>query len=80
VISLGQMRSEKRALKPLALDGMIATIDTLRDGSYPHAKRLYVMVRSEPRPAAAAFLTFLFSADGGRLLTEAGYLPTAPVN
>lgn len=80
VISLGQMRSEKRALKLLALDGTMATIDALSDGTYPHAKRLYAVVGPRPPPAAAAFLTFLFSAEGGRLLTEAGYLPTAAPN
>jgi phosphate transport system substrate-binding protein len=80
VISLGQLRSENRALKPLALDGMVGTIDTLRDGTYPHAKRLYALVGPRPPPAAVAFLTFLFSAEGSRLLTEVGYLPTAAAN
>ncbi len=80
VISVGQMLSENRTLKALALSGKAGTVEALRDGSYPHAKHLYVMLGPEPSPAATAFVAFVNSAEGGRLLTEAGYLPTAPVD
>ncbi len=80
VISVGQLRSEHRALKVLSLDGMVGMVETLRGGTYPYAKHLYVMVGPEPTPAVAAFLAFLFSAEGGRLLSDASYLPTVPVD
>ncbi len=80
VISVGQMRSENRTLKPLTLDGKAGTIVALRAGTYPYAKHLYAIVGPAPSPAAAAFVAFLFSAEGGRLLTEAGYLPTASLD
>jgi phosphate transport system substrate-binding protein len=80
LISVGQALSEGRALKLLMLDGKAGTIETLRDGTYPYAKQLYVMVGSEPSPPVAAFLAFLFSAEGARRLTESGFLPTASVD
>lgn len=79
-ISVGQMRSENRMLKSLTLDGKPGTIEALRDGTYPYAKRLYVMVRPEPSPTVATFLKFLSSAEGGHLLYDAGYLPTASLD
>ena len=45
MISVGQMLSENRALKPLTLDGKAGTVAALSAGTYPHAKHLYVMVR-----------------------------------
>ncbi len=80
LIAVGQLRSEKRALKPLTIDGLAGTPESLRDGTYPYAKGLYLMVGPNPSPAAQAFAAFLASAEGGQILNEAGYLPTAPPN
>ena len=80
VISVGQMLSENRMLKPLTLDGRAGTTEALRDGTYPYAKHLSVMTGSEPSPTTAAFLAFLLSAEGGHLLNDAGYLPTVPID
>ena len=80
VISVAQMRAENRNLKALTFDGKAGTTAAVSAGIYPYVKHLYLMTGPDPSPAAEAFLAFLFSAEGARLLNEAGYLPTVPVN
>ena len=78
LIAVGQLRTENRKLKPLTIDGLAGTPESLSDGTYPYAKSLYLMVRPDRSPAAQAFATFLASAEGGKILNDAGYLPIAP--
>ena len=78
LIALGQMLSEGRKLKPLAIDGLSGTVEALDRGTYPYAKRLYLIVRSPPAPTTEAFLRFVGSAAGQRILAAAGYLTTGP--
>ena len=77
LIALGQLQSEGRDLKPLALDGVAPTTDAFRQGDYPHGKSLYLMSRSGiSDPGAERFLAFVESAEAQQLLTSAGYLAT----
>ncbi|MEP0325240.1 PstS family phosphate ABC transporter substrate-binding protein [Bauldia litoralis] len=77
LIALGQLQSEGRDLKPLALDGVAPTTDAFRKGDYPHGKSLYLMSRSGiSDPGAERFLAFVESAEAQQLLTSAGYLAT----
>lgn len=76
LIALGQLQSEGRELKPLTIDGSAGSLEALRSGSYPHTKRLYIMTTPEPTPAARTFLAFVASAEGARILSETGHLPT----
>ncbi|MCB1463011.1 MAG: substrate-binding domain-containing protein [Nitratireductor sp.] len=72
--SLGQILTENRRIKPLALDGVEGTPDALRSGSYPHAKVFYLVERSEPEPAATAFAQFVRSTEGQAILVANGHL------
>jgi len=79
VISLGQMLTEKRLLKPLALDGVEATTEALRQGKYPHAKPLFLISTSEPDATTAAFLSFVRSPEGREILSSYGNLVKEPL-
>jgi phosphate transport system substrate-binding protein len=76
MISLGQMLTEGRRLKPLALDGIEGTVDALRAGRYPHAKTLALVTKPQPSPLAEAFLRFVRSVEGLRILAASGHLVT----
>lgn len=67
--------SEKRRFKVLALDGVVPGLRTLEDGSYPLAKRLYLVVASDASPAVRAFFDFVLTPAGARILRANAQLP-----
>jgi phosphate transport system substrate-binding protein len=76
LIALSQLKSENRDLKPLTLDGIAGTPETLVNGTYLYAKSFYIIDRPQPTVAGTAFVEFLASAKGEQLLNDVGYLPT----
>jgi phosphate transport system substrate-binding protein len=75
--SLGQLLTEKRALKVLALDGVVPSVQALREGSYRFHKPVFLLTRGEPRGALARLVAFIRSPEGSRILADHGYLPMA---
>jgi phosphate transport system substrate-binding protein len=65
--------SEKRSLKPLALDGVAPTAKNIADGSYPYFKSLYALARTNPTGPAEDFMGFLQSQSARKILAELGY-------
>jgi phosphate transport system substrate-binding protein len=76
MISLAQILSERRRLKPLALEGIEGTLQALRDGRYPHAKTMELITKPQPAPLVEAFLGFVRSPEGQRILASSGHLVT----
>lgn len=78
-LSLGQILTERRHLKPLALAGVQPSPEALAKGTYPHATVLRLVVRRERSgPDPSAFLRFLESRPAQELLRRNGYLPAPP--
>lgn len=76
--SLALLRAEGRRLHPLAIDGVRPSVASVADGTYPHAKRMYLVTKGTPPHSVAQFLAFLDSPEGRRILTETGHvLPPA---
>ena len=48
---------------------------TVKDGSYPVARDLYLYTRTKPSGDAKKFIDFVLSADGQALATQVGYFP-----
>lgn len=71
--TLALILSEHRALKALAINGVIPSIQTLKDGSYPYQKTLYFVTTANVSKAAQEFITFVHSARGA--LIDNGQLP-----
>ncbi len=73
--SLSLILAERRPIRALALDGVAATIETIRDGTYDLTKTFYFVTRPEADPAARVFLDFAASAEGRAILEGIGIVP-----
>lgn len=71
--TLAQILTERLALRALALDGVAPNVDNLAAGAYPLAKTLYCVLPAEPSPATRAFVDFIRSSTGRKLLAENGH-------
>jgi phosphate binding protein len=54
--------------------GVLPTIETVRDGSYPIHRPLYVYARADARPAARRLLRFMLSPPGQREVAAQGFV------
>lgn len=69
---LALVLSEKRSVKPLAINGVTPSVKTIADGSYPWLKNFYVLTRVEPSASSQLFADFVLSAQARRLVTSLG--------
>lgn len=76
VADLGMITCEHLAIKPLSLDGIPATLDNVASGQYPLTRELAFVFRADKlSPEAKAFMAFVFSDAGKRILRENKYAP-----
>ena len=69
-------------IRLLALNGVLPTKETIRDGSYPVSSSFYAVTASpvgEPAPQATddtigAFLNWILSDEGQQIVEESGYV------
>ncbi len=52
-----------------------ATIETAGSGDYPIARELYFYTNGKPKGETKAFIDFILSPEGRKIITEAGYVP-----
>jgi phosphate transport system substrate-binding protein len=71
-ITLGQIISEKRTLQPLTLNGVIPSLQTLSDGSYPYFKTFSLLSTPKTSPIALQFIDFVRSPAGQQILEKNG--------
>lgn len=70
--TLLQMIGENRDLRPILIDGIAPTPQSVADGTYPYAKTLYVVHRKGMSPAVEAFVAYIFSDTGVQTASELG--------
>lgn len=76
VTALALIRAEARKLRPLKLDGVEPTPENARAGRYPMVKQFFFVLPRESTAEAQAFLAFVSSPPGRRILEQTGhYLP-----
>jgi len=63
------------AIKALTVNGVLPTVQTIKDGSYLLARQLYFYTYGDPTPGAKAFTDFVTSADGQKIADENGFIP-----
>ena len=68
-----QIISEKRALQPLALDGVMPSLQTLDKGSYPYAKTFGLVTAPKPGLLVQQFIAFVRSPARQQVLKKNGY-------
>lgn len=71
--TLALMLSENRALKALALNGVMPTVQTLASGAYPLAKPLLLVSGPGTSAQARDFVAFVRSPAGRELLAKHGH-------
>ena len=74
-IALALIESEGRPLTALAIDGVTPTVAHLVDGSYPHFKTLYMIVRADAGTNTNLFVAFVQSDEARAILRANGHLP-----
>lgn len=72
--TLTQIVTENRVLRPLALDGVNPTLQSLAAGRYRHFKTLYLVTGRKPSPLAMDFVAFIRSPSGHAVLARSGNL------
>lgn len=63
------------SVQPVALDGVVPSNATVKDGSYPVARGLYSITAGQPKGVVKAFIDFLFSPRGQQLAAAKGFIP-----
>lgn len=70
-ISLGALKSSVKALK---VDGVEATTDNVKNGSYKVARPFNIAVNDDASDAAKEFISYVMSKEGQDIINEEGYI------
>ncbi len=60
---------------PVALDGVVPTIQTVQNGTYKVARGLYSNTKGEPTGLTKKFIEFLYTAEGKQIIEKRGFIP-----
>ena len=71
-VGMGYLTDE---LVVLEIDGVLGTVDAVRDGTYPLARRMLMCSDGAPTGLAAAFLDWVQGAAGQAIVAEEGFVP-----
>lgn len=65
-----------RSLKTVKIEGVEPSVETVKDGSYPISRGLYVYTpHKELKPIAQAYIDFILSDKGQEIGMEQGFVP-----
>ncbi len=62
-------------VSPVALDGVIPSKETVRNGTYKVARGLYSNTKGNPSGLAEKFINYLYSAEGQQITARKGFIP-----
>ncbi len=60
---------------PVALDGVIPTIETVKQGTYKVARGLYSNTKGSPAGLTEKFIKYILSAEGQQIAAQNGFVP-----
>lgn len=63
------------SVKVLEIDGVTASVDTAKDGSYPISRYLYMYSNGEADGVMKAYLDWILGADGQAIVVDQGFVP-----
>lgn len=66
------MRGDARVI---SLDGIDPTIENIKNGSYPLARKLYFVTLGQTSPGAGAFIDYILSPEGQQIAIDNGFIP-----
>jgi phosphate transport system substrate-binding protein len=72
-IGLGNLSAR---IKPLRVDGVMGSIRSVRDGSYPISRPLFMFTQGWPAGLTLEFINFVLDPEGGQpIIEEMGFVP-----
>lgn len=71
---LGFSYAEDGAVGAIALDGVTPTAESIKDGSYELARKLYFYTFGDAKPGAQAFIDFMVGPKGQKVAEEYGFV------
>ena len=77
VTSLSLILAEKRSLRPLTLNGVIASVETIAAGTYPIIKTFHLVTGPRVSALASDFIAFINSPEGIGILRQTGHVEVA---
>ncbi len=63
------------SVAPVALDGVVPTLENVKQGKYKVARGLYSNTKGDPQGLTQKFIDYLYSAEGQQLVAEKGFIP-----
>ncbi len=72
---LGYSYASGGNMAPIKLDGVMPTIQSIKDGSYKLHRHLYLYTFGDPKPCAQKFIDFIISTEGQKIAEENGFIP-----
>lgn len=66
-----------KQVKPLSVNGVIASPETAKDGAYPIARGLNMFTLEKPSMAVQSFLKFVLGPEGQKVVALEGFVPLA---
>jgi len=66
------MRGDTRVI---SLDGIAPTVENIKNGTYPIARKLYFVTLGEPTVGARAYIDYVLSQEGQQIAAENGFIP-----
>lgn len=63
-----------KAIKILKVNGKSASKETVRNGSWPVARPLYMYTNGKPSGVIAKFIDFVLSKEGQKIVNEVKYV------
>lgn len=70
-ISLGSLND---SVKALAIDGVAATVDNIKNGTYKVARPFNIATKEDLNKVGADFIAFIMSAEGQAVIEKNGYI------
>jgi phosphate transport system substrate-binding protein len=72
---VGMNYLEGGAFRAVAFQGVEAREETIKGGSYPLSRALLLYTFGEPSPEVRAFIDFILSEEGQKIVAESGFVP-----
>jgi phosphate transport system substrate-binding protein len=63
------------SVAPVALDGVVPTLENVKQGRYKIARGLYSNTKGEPSGLPKKFIEYLFSPEGQQIAADKGFIP-----
>lgn len=70
-VSMGSLND---TVKAVTIDGVEATVENVKNGTYAVSRPFNIATKGEAMGAAADFIGFIMSAQGSAIIEEAGYI------